>query len=389
MVVHFYDKIQLQLVKLREARDVAAVSFKYHKSVDHLDLSTNEYGLRKKSIFTEEGIRKWIQPRTQILYKYNLELPTDLQKYYSKEKFDIVREDTFHQYKIFVCYSVYNFRFETYIVRAINFQRTNKIEKLRRSMKIIKLLNFYRFSASAMYLYDNILPILIREGCRDPKLVVNFANLFSFYLWITQREDPHILQYVLAAAQKVGPSLSLSLFAELSMDPVNACFLLHKIGHVPVLLRFGAPSAFPRTLNINYLLKLTERLLHRSFLRRSADQRRAFFLLQLCYDFRYHRNSPEGLRCIWKCVNDPFLSITEIASAVSTTHRQQSVASLIAYYQHLIIGKVCSYEPSPRTLKDICRVEVRRLLNFNHQLPFGVNNLNIPNELKLYLNLFI
>ncbi|GBL89327.1 hypothetical protein AVEN_225854-1 [Araneus ventricosus] len=394
MAERFHDKIQFQAVALRRAQELAAYNFKFQPSVLYLDLATNENLLRDiqpssfKTIFTNEDIRKRITPERQILYRFHLDLPVNLQSFSCKNRTEIVIREGFHFKHISIFSSVYNHGLERYIVTALENER-RKIEKLRNYMKIFELLNFGACNRTAIFLCDSILTMLYSENCPDSELLRNFLILFNFILWLSDSEMPGVLEYVLFQAQRARYSKDLWRCLDPRIDPVTFCFLCHKIQEMLLLIKYGTITFIPYEFSFEKYISIIEKITYRLIRRGRRNERRAFFLFQLWYDFKHHRNSPEGLRCIWRCMNDPFLSRAEIVSTFKPLLRRRTVEHLIEHYQIAIIGNDCNSELSPRTLKDTCSVEVRKLLNFNHQLPFGVYNLKIPNELKLYLNLFI
>ncbi|GBL89321.1 hypothetical protein AVEN_225851-1 [Araneus ventricosus] len=389
------DKIRFQVVVLTKAQEFAAYNFKFQPSVQYLDLATNEKLVRViqpssfKTIFTNEDIRKRISPERQILYRLHLDLPVSLQSFSCRNRTEIVIREGFHFKHISIFSSVYNHDLERYIVRALESER-RKIEKLRNYMKIFELLKFGASNRTSIFLCDSILTIMYNENCRDFELLRKFLTLFRVPLWLSRSEIPRVFEYVLLQAQIARYTKDLWRCLDQRIDPVTFCFLCHKIQNMHLLIKYGTITFIPYEFKFDKYIP--GNIFNRAVDLGIVSYPRAFRIFQLFFDFLYHQHSPHVLRCMWRSIKDPFLNTTEIESTLKPTIPSIVVEYLCKYYANRIIDEDnaiyrCRSGPTPRTLKDLCRVDIRRFLSNNYQLPFGISGLVIPETLKSYLNL--
>ncbi|CAL1278059.1 unnamed protein product [Larinioides sclopetarius] len=391
MVQISYDKIQFQAVNVEKAQELAAYNFKFQPSVQYLDLAVNENLVRNiqpssfKPTFTAEDVRKQIIPDRQILYQFHLDLPVNLRSFSCKNRTKIVELGGFHFKQINIFSSVYNHKLERHIVTVLENHR-RKIDKLRNCMKIFEFLSFGAYYEATLFLCDSILTMLYNENCADSELLRSFLSLFNIPLWLSHSEMPRVLEYVLVQAQRARYSEVLWRCLDQQIDPATFCFFCHKTRNMHLLIKYGTITSIPYEFKFEHYMP--GNTFNMAINQGIVSYPRAFRIFQLFFDRLYHQQSPLAFRCLWRSIKDPFLSTTEIDSTLKTMLPSNLVKRWIDYYVDDIIDEdKCWPRPTPRSLKDLCRVDIRRFLSNNYQLPLGIDGLVIPETLKLYLNL--
>ncbi|GBM71697.1 hypothetical protein AVEN_195437-1 [Araneus ventricosus] len=367
--------LEFQHVELDAAHDVLIYSFIVQKSVAHLDLSSCEYSLRMRSIFTEEGFRKTFIPR-EILYRLHLDLPRNTER-----RIRVVIPDADNQYETMsVSECVYNCGFAPLIENSIR-NAEDKVEKLRRYFNIMKLLKLHEDVRTAVSLFDSIIQILYPD-CTDSELIAEFALTFHFPFWIFDHENPKLVGYVLHHVRRMRHNVWRT--HQRRIDLVNACMISGTTGNVRKLLEYGTVLPFEFPLYLLLPLPQDNILPHGVT---SIPRRRFFLLLQYFWVFMTSTdNSWEALCFIWRSIPDPYLNYDEI-NFIFGLFTSINLQAIVDRYKNAVVEESESDYVVPRALKHLCRVTVRSILNRSYQLPDGIGQLEMPSSLVTYLKL--
>ncbi|KAF8766952.1 hypothetical protein HNY73_019967 [Argiope bruennichi] len=368
--------------EIESARDAVFTCFIVQRSLMPLDLSTCEYMLLRRSVFTEEGYKKMFQPSRRILYALHLDLPRDMERSLrTATPYKADRYMTFYVGVPNISERVYNRDLALVIVNNIR-RADNKTEKLRRYLNLMKCLKLDRYRRTVNFIFDNVIHFLYPE-CMDSNLVVEFAEIFNFYSWTFYRESPDIVGYVLEHARRMRYNIWGS--NEWKLDPINACITFHTTGNIGKLLEYGTVL---RTNCHLYMEILGEFLGRRQTTTCRISERRIFLLIQLFYIFVESRASWTALRLIWRSIPDPYLSGKELYFAFGGIITPEYFYALNGFYNSTVVEEnPPSDHTTPRLLLQLCRVAIRSILSSNFQLPHGIGQLGVGKTLESYLKL--
>ncbi|GBN79099.1 hypothetical protein AVEN_180462-1 [Araneus ventricosus] len=387
MEVQFYDEIEFETFAIEVPRDVVVYSFIVQKSLMCLDLSACEYTLPQKSVFTEEQCRKLMEPRRQILYRYHLDLPQNLEsslRAVIPNADDQEQYEAFHLGVMFVCDSLYTRDLASCVINPIMSAR-NKMDKLRRYLNVMKLLNFNQCRRTAMLLFDHLI-LALYPYCLDSNLVVEFAITFRFCSWLFYRESAILVGYVLHHAMKIR--YNICQVSETGMDHINGCIVFRTPGNIGTLLLYGNVLRFQQEVYLEVLGRCLQRRMIRRIVRKNIPDRRLFLMLQLLYYFTFNNQYWYGLLYIWRSIPDPCLSKSEIRLLFGNVISSRRLHTMIECYKFYIVEETDEMDDEvPRPLQHLCRVAVRSALIRNFQLPYGVSELGMPHLIRDYLNL--
>ncbi|GBN41223.1 hypothetical protein AVEN_146922-1, partial [Araneus ventricosus] len=96
-------------------------------------------------------------------------------------------------------------------------------------------------------------------------------------------------------------------------------------------------------------------------------------------------SASEALRLIWNSLPVPFISHQEISLIFGELLCAKEIWDIYLFYAQAI-GEFHEFL-NPRSLKHLCRAAVRWTLGRQKWIPDGINELCLPTELKLFLNL--
>ncbi|GIX89464.1 SOCS box domain-containing protein [Caerostris darwini] len=383
----FSNEIRYKKIVLTTASEVSMHSFIVRRSLEPLDISMLPD--------TEEGVRKMHDERRQILYKFHLDLPKDLEISLRNEDGQqedrIYDERAFHIGKIEAFPDVYGFDFIHSILDNILIS-ANKIERVRYYLKPLKFLVFdiskgHERLNDILFLYDWVLQVLYSSNCMDSDLVTDFIDEFDFGSWIIQRKNPVLLMYVLEHMRI--KKYDLKNISHILEEVVYGCFYYGMYDNIRLLLEYG--------MNINFELENIdndnsyEQRLRVVFEEGMLSERRAFLLKVFCrvYHNRTHRGILAAHFTFWRSVPDYYPTYQELLTIFKDSARMSRVTRMSQMATFLNEDGNANYlsKPKPRTLRHLSRIAVRTCLNRNSQLPVGIYHLDIPRELKPYLNL--
>lgn len=91
------------------------------------------------------------------------------------------------------------------------------------------------------------------------------------------------------------------------------------------------------------------------------------------------------MRLIWLSIPDAVLSREEIEETCQNIYQGLTTEECISMYETFVVE--CPEEPMPRSLKHYCRLTIRKALNFNLELPHGIDKLGLPPALQSFLML--
>ncbi|GFS83453.1 SOCS box domain-containing protein [Nephila pilipes] len=403
------ESIRFEKVILDSASDVVRYSFVVHKSVTYLDLSVSEYGKREKLCFTMDAFKKKILSRRYILYNYHLDVTKKLDSNFkltpSPWKISSRAECFFLKEVSVVHTHVYCLGFT--ISLAKSFIRASK-HKIRSVMFSMKLLNIQDEDFKEIF-YPFL--ELATEERKDSELVYKFLEIQPEYLndFFFQNYKPHLVELALYHATHLKRRLfynnkGLSWIHSIFSGQPECFFQLIKYGyHYPFF-----PGQYLQTVTevvIHFLVSDKRDFILPSWYFELSNRRRnilfhtMFFLF--CRGFTQMTVRNKLLLLFWSSIPDPFLTRKELnevcdkfllrnSSRISVNRLSSNRIKLIQSYE--LIVNPCTepmHRMSPRSLVHLSRCKVREHMALNFQLPYGIDTLCIPEELKNYLQLDI
>ncbi|XP_015914748.1 uncharacterized protein [Parasteatoda tepidariorum] len=123
----------------------------------------------------------------------------------------------------------------------------------------------------------------------------------------------------------------------------------------------------------------------------SLQVRRNFLILQTLHAFASNyceqKRMLETLDLIWRSIPDTYVNPFELMNILYEGRYFVKKESVSLTQEEYAKSEILGYNniANPRSLKHLCRCEIRHCLAKNHQLPNGVHALIMPSELKSFL----
>ncbi|KAF8770336.1 uncharacterized protein LOC129989425 [Argiope bruennichi] len=406
------ERLDYAYVMLNNVTSIAKLSFIAQNSINPLDLSVGEspkkdflvYGIGEREfpntwknfIITEEECKKIMSPNRRLLYTLHLDLPRKLEtrlrlvyfkNFDSKVTYD---DESFHLRDIYFNENIYREILRLLLQESILKFKTAAL--IGRYLKIIK--RYFGDLESCLYdlSVSFILHVLYKE-CNDSQIVKDVLTMFDFKKWIYYSNDcnPGILDYFLHHARNSGYNVWGKYPCE---DLINGCVMLEKYSFVAVLLKYiNAPlfmeEDYEKLINWggNPIFRINTMDKGQPVREGWMNKRRAFLAIQILYLYDLpHDDGDQALRLLWRAIPDTFLTFSEWMSAFGNQREPYILGDIDEFYSYIVEEEISIR--TPRSLRQYCRVAIRKSLYDCQQLPNGIEKLDdLDPKSKAYLRL--
>ncbi|CAL1270251.1 unnamed protein product [Larinioides sclopetarius] len=404
------EKIEHRLIQLDCPTDIVRFSFIVQNSILPLDLAWQDsrnsfgedalYGFSSFSVLdgcvqypkflinTEEKCRKILSTTRSFLYRLHLDLPkmrecglkdgpepANMLGCISRHIGKIIVDPNFH-FTVLSC-----------LVK----------EAVRRSdekLKLIKWLVTFNALPEDVYLNPDHVNYFVKylyPEVTDSAFIMSFLKKFNFNLWMVRSERSEYLEYFLFHLRQNGCTDKGN----------NACpyELIEMCIHWQSFLKMGSILKYqdaPRVPQRNIVWSMytcsfdregpIRNLLAEAEKRMSP--RRFYFLVQIIYIFfeRPTASAAECIRLLWRSLPDAFFSFEEIEIALKAGLSSETIQDVYNFYSRAVGAYHALVEP--RSLKNLCRPAVRRMLwDSGCWIPDVIKLTGVPRGLESFLNL--